>query len=288
MAVGDYYTIVASTNAVDWVAKSSEAESPYVDVAYLKRKFIVVLREGGRTFIYQGGVQRSILNDAFLAEITYGNGFYLAVGESDVPEPASATVVVSTNLLSWDFFQPEFLSKGALYDVEYGNMIFVTRGDAGVFSSADGMRWTRSLQNLNALNSITGLTYGGGIFLLTGCVGKLATSTDGQHWTVRDTGVTNGLGRGVFANHTFLLPSSAFFLQSDPVTTLQLAASSQPELSIDGPPDWVCDIEIRNGLESTNTWQVADTVTLTNPPTVWRDSNSAPHPQRFYRAILRP
>ncbi|AFV77252.1 hypothetical protein Theos_2262 (plasmid) [Thermus oshimai JL-2] len=63
--------------------------------------------------------------------------------------------------------------SGPLFDVTYGNGLFVAVGGA-ILTSSDGVTWTR--QSSGTSNDLYAVTYGGGLFVAVGGLGTILTS----------------------------------------------------------------------------------------------------------------
>uniref|UniRef100_UPI001FE1A936 choice-of-anchor U domain-containing protein n=1 Tax=Thermus islandicus TaxID=540988 RepID=UPI001FE1A936 len=69
----------------------------------------------------------------------------------------------------------------SLYDVTYGNGLFVAVGSPGaILTSPDGQSWTA--RKSGTTNQLNGVTYGNGTFVAVGEGGTILTSTDGVTW----------------------------------------------------------------------------------------------------------
>lgn len=110
------------------------------------------------------------------------------------------------------------LAHGAAHLVAVGSELatdsFVSR--PVVYSSADGQSWMRAdLSGASDLRAMTGIAYGGGMFVATGMTNTstadvLISDDDGISWRQQVTSLDQQLGRIVFANGTFAAISSGF------------------------------------------------------------------------------
>ena len=72
-----------------------------------------------------------------------------------------------------------------LYEVIYGNGIFVTVGDKGtILTSSNGTTWTERTSGTS--EHLYAVTYGEGLFVTVGENATILTSSDGTTWTERD------------------------------------------------------------------------------------------------------
>lgn len=96
----------------------------------------------------------------------------------------------------------------AIYDVAYGNGVYVAIGTYGtVASSTDGITWTNRTSNTG--NDINKVIYANGLFVTCGSGGHIVTSPDGITWTLRTSGTTNTLRDIIYANSRFVAVGSS-------------------------------------------------------------------------------
>jgi hypothetical protein len=97
--------------------------------------------------------------------VTYGNGLFVAVGES-------GTILTSPDGITWTD-----RSSGVtvyLNGVTYGNGLFVAVGQSGaILTSPNGITWTN--RSSGVTNNLYGVTYGSGLFLAAGGSGMIVT-----------------------------------------------------------------------------------------------------------------
>ncbi len=151
--------------------------------------------------------------------VTYGNGRYVEVGE--YPESDNATIQTSDDGTNWTLRTHNDFSVLDLFDVTYGNGLFVAVGwDAlsgrNIYSSTNGINWT---PHTTSMDNVFGVTYGGGYFVAVGdgvTVGSstqtsdnIYTSPDGTNWTVVDTGVLTTLQDISYGNGRFVAVDNA-------------------------------------------------------------------------------
>ena len=106
-------------------------------------------------------------------------GLFVAVGDN-------GTILTSPDGTTWtQRTSPPgpFGARVHLYDVTYGNGLFVTvGGDNGtILTSPDGTTWAK--RNSGTSNDLYGVTYGNGLFVTVGEYGTFLTSPDGTTWT---------------------------------------------------------------------------------------------------------
>jgi len=106
-------------------------------------------------------------------------GLFVAVGDN-------GTILTSPDGTTWTqrtSTPGPFGARVHLYDVTYGNGLFVTvGGDNGtILTSPDGTTWAK--RNSGTSNDLYGVTYGNGLFVTVGEYGTFLTSPDGTTWT---------------------------------------------------------------------------------------------------------
>lgn len=110
---------------------------------------------------------------AFLQAVTYGNGTFVAVGES-------GTILTSGDGRRWA--KQSSGTDKALYAATYGNGTFVVVVGANgtILTSRDGKAWAR--REAGTSEFLTAATYGNGTFVAVGDYGTVLTSRDGRVW----------------------------------------------------------------------------------------------------------
>ena len=132
-----------------------------------------------------------------LNSVTYGNGTYVAVGQSD-------RILTSPNGLAWTAVGLGALTM--LTGITYANNTFVTIGESGIIlSSPNGIVWTD--RNSGTLNNLRGVAYGNSTFVAVGGGGTILTSPDGAIWTSRESGTNAELTGVTYGNDTFVVVS---------------------------------------------------------------------------------
>jgi hypothetical protein len=100
-----------------------------------------------------------------------------------------------------------------LYDVTYGNGLYVAVGVSGVIlTSPDDITWTgRTSGTTRNLNCIT---YGNNLYIVAGDSGKIFTSSDGIIWTSRTSGTANVLYGVTYGNNVYVAAGGNTILTS--------------------------------------------------------------------------
>jgi len=121
--------------------------------------------------------------------VTYGDGLYVAVGDS-------GTLTTSTDGTTWTTRTSGF-GTTTIRGVTYGDGLYVAVGEDGkLTTSTDGTTWTTRTSGFGTTD-IQGVTYGDGLYVAVGRDGKLTTSPDGTTWTTRTSGFGSANIRGV-------------------------------------------------------------------------------------------
>jgi hypothetical protein len=170
VAVGDGGTILTSPEGTNWVQQISGVGNSLYGIACGKNgRFVTVGESGGwdgneypDTILtsMDGTNWTSILHASgeWFLDVTYGDGQYLAVGESDI--------LTSPDGFNWTNH------PGAgqwLNSVTYGNGQFVAVGtSASIVSSTDGVNWVAHFSGTG--KGLLGIAYGNGVFEAVGDV----------------------------------------------------------------------------------------------------------------------
>jgi hypothetical protein len=112
----------------------------------------------------------------------YGNGVHFVGGNG-------ATMLTSTDAISWYTMLPG-LSGDIVYNATPSQK-YVWLGGANNATSTDGNRWTAPIIAWPSGVSANAIAYGGGLYVMGGSNGNIATSTDGVTWTPRPSATTS-------------------------------------------------------------------------------------------------
>jgi hypothetical protein len=214
-------TILTSPDGITWTARSlGTATYPLCGIAYGNGIFIAVGNPPPAVFnplsseqaVTSSGLDAIILTSSdgitwtpqssagasFLSEVAYGNGIFVAVGN---------TILTSPHGITWT---PQSSgSDNSLSGITYGNGIFVAGGDLGaILTSPNGVTWITRSSGIT--DNLSGVAYGDGILVavggsnIIGPFGSILTSLDGETWTIRSSGSTNNLFGIAYGNSTFV------------------------------------------------------------------------------------
>jgi uncharacterized repeat protein (TIGR02543 family) len=113
--------------------------------------------------------------------VTWSGSKFVAVGNS-------GTILTSSNGTSWT---PQTSNTtSTLLNVTWSGSRFVVVGDA-ILTSSDGVTWTT--RTSGTANTLYGVTWSGTQFVAVGGAGTILTSTDGVTWSSQTSGTTNYL-----------------------------------------------------------------------------------------------
>ena len=241
VAVGKGGTLITSPDGVTWTKRTSGTDSDLYGVAYGNGVFVAV---GGDTssssthtyvvLTSPDGITwtKTVSGTSYeLLGVAYGEGLFVAVGFDQ--ENNDARIFSSPDGITWTERNHEH--KWPLRGLAYGNGHFVAVGSpdmdgCSILSSSDGITWfKRTAELVSSIGSLTivahtffeAVTYGNGIFVVTGVMGDVFTSTDAVTWTGKSGSTTNGFSSnylfGVgYANGTFVAVGEAGRIQTSP------------------------------------------------------------------------
>ncbi|HXT10508.1 MAG TPA: hypothetical protein VN873_03020 [Candidatus Angelobacter sp.] len=173
-------------------------------------------------------------NGGLLEAVTYGGGQYVAVGQ--VVDDDNGFIETSPDGRSWTLRSTNDYSILDLYDVTYGNNLFVAVGwdyytGHNIYTSPDGINWTA---HTTAMANVYGVAYGDGMYVAVGdgleLNGTITSndvyySTDGTNWTGSDSGATAILRDVAFGNGQFVAVDAAGYIY--PLFTAPRIANGQ-------------------------------------------------------------
>jgi photosystem II stability/assembly factor-like uncharacterized protein len=163
---------------------------------------------GANSFTHKAAVSAANARNSGTVTITFPA---TAAEGADTPDIPSDNIEQDSRL-TWtkvtDFkFPSDCVICGIAYGGEGVNAKFVMVGEKGrmAYSSDNGKTWTRvENSTFDSHEAITGIAYGRGIFVVTGTLGKIATSPDGTNWTARDSKINNHIKAIAYGDGTFV------------------------------------------------------------------------------------
>jgi hypothetical protein len=195
-AVGSRGTIVRSTDSLSFsVVYSDTSAGNFSDVAAGGGKWVAV-STSGRVAVSSNAQDWTLLPPVSgfpttapgLYGVTYGNGYFVAVGYR--------LLARSSDGVSW---QIESLpAAGASFEAVAWSAAggFVAVGQNGSMArSLDGATWTAVTSG--TANSLYAVTYGAGYYVAVGYGGTIVRSADGVNWTTIVAGTPAGTGTSV-------------------------------------------------------------------------------------------
>lgn len=142
--------------------------------------------------------------DSFISDAVYANGIWVIAGGNGLRARSI------DDAQTWVDMAPYY--AGHYRDIAVGNGVFVavghTYGDSTVgliSTSTDGATWTEPQTEGESLSAIS---FGNGIFVAVGALGRVAVSIDGAQWADATYGTENR-GSVSFVNGEFVIPNGA-------------------------------------------------------------------------------
>lgn len=169
------------------------------------------------------------LPDYYPSQVIFANNQYILVDEGNADTSPDAVTWAKHEIPPSTGYPFSFYTG-----IAWGNGVYVAVGFAGaaankmpnqkmdgavncIATSVDGVNWTSITPTVMPLHSII---FANNQFVATGVGGVIGTSPDGVHWTQQQSGVTEDLGRIVWANNLYMTsdvstsPNDAFVLTS--------------------------------------------------------------------------
>ena len=138
-------------------------------------------------------LRTAVSNTTHWMSITYGNGLFVAVGNSET----QGKIMTSRNGINWTTNNFMIGFHYGWKAITYANGIFVAGGQGGpgealdiFITSPDGLNWTLRQAELFS-RMINGITYGNGLFVAVGENRYIQTSPDGISWSYRTCSMDN-------------------------------------------------------------------------------------------------
>jgi len=194
---------------------------PQVDslrISYGNGIFVAV-GESGSLYTSPDGVTwrgRSSGTNQSLLDAACGGGTFVAVGRS-------GTILTSLDGTAWTWRNSG--TGRDLNGVGYGQGIFVAVGDHGaILTSPDGATW--AVRHSDTHQWLKKVAYGSGTFVAVGGNGTLLTSTDGAAWTARNSGTRGHLEGIAYGKKTFVAVGDAILTSPDGIVWTQRTAGT--------------------------------------------------------------
>ena len=202
VACGDGGAIVRSTNGTTWTAVSSGTSLSLQGVGYgmdfvnsgdtnqvpTEYPLFVIAGANGLLLTSSNGVswtQRTSGTTVYISDVMYGNGYYVAVGNTRILRSADG--------MTWSFAT----NSAYFYRAAYCSGTFKAGGKNGaIWTSTDGLNWTEEISGTT--NDIRGISYAEDQFVAVGFNGTILTkgamgaTEEGGGETGGDEGETGG------------------------------------------------------------------------------------------------
>jgi hypothetical protein len=304
VAVGWMGAIYSSTNAIDWVRRSSGSLPWLSSVAFGNGRFVAVgypdnSGTASNIFLSLDGLdwtqQRSgsaTDTGSYIHSVAFGNGRFVASDGAIVYSSAGGRTWTRTNV-------------GVGYPINFCNGLFLVGAGPGTNRvSVDGLTWLTQTNGSGA--SFGKVVYAHGSYFSLGYLPSLnarvfLTSSDGTNWIQRSATFPASLHvyEFVVGEHGGVMPAvtlnggfqNCFLLTSDPLLSLRAQPASLPlRLELSGVVGCPYRIEFLDNLSTSgsNSWQTATNLSLPDSPFVWSDPQTPNSLHRFYRAALLP
>ncbi|MCB1130391.1 MAG: PKD domain-containing protein, partial [Verrucomicrobiae bacterium] len=189
----DTALMVVSDPLATWHSRSSGTTKPLYDITVANGQALAV---GERTWALSNDgttwTSGSLASNAYIRAVVHDGSQFVACGYDYNGSSFVGTVYTSPNGMSWT---RRLLSGEYLYDIAYGNGVYIAVGDGGtMWRSTNGTSWSPVATGVT--QDLPGVTFGNGIFMVVGrddtnWYGIVHTSPDGVNWT--DTTPTTGL-----------------------------------------------------------------------------------------------
>ena len=221
VAVGSGGKVMTSTNGQNWTTQNSGTSVSLDGIAYGNGVFVAtpqVTFFGAFVFVSTNGIDwtySEVAGASGLNGIVFGKGMFVAGGHRYAGRPpfSSGFFYTSTNGTTWT---EQFIGSGISKTITVGEH-FVGQL-SGVYVSADGANWARTLDGMNVLAG----AYGAGRYVLIGGDNSLITGSDGTNWVVNtpvaprkgdglsvDTATDIAYGNGVYVAAGGFYPNSS-------------------------------------------------------------------------------
>ena len=218
--VGALGGIYFSNDGIAWESKSYNTNDSFFDINYGNNIYLITGQNNtllksndgsnwsslttsglqyfnfdGENFISKSGISNNGSNfgsigsdNGYSLKILNNNYIFISNGISYTPSVNcsnnGANLFKSTDGINWLQVSDSKLSNICLFDVGYGNGIYVTVGSSGtILTSYNLSNWTSRTSGLSV--TFRGIAFGNGVFIVVGDSGTILTSQDGITWTER-------------------------------------------------------------------------------------------------------
>lgn len=185
VAVGDYGTILSSSDGKSWHHSKLPTTNDFKDVAFGNKTWVAV-GDKGTVFTSTDGISWRVQPQPSLVfycieVVCFGNGKFVIAGGFD-------SISTSIDGTTWQAGQK---AGSSIFDMIYTGAQFVgVGGDGAVFTSADGASWTK--KSAGTKEHLASLVYNGSELISVGSTGVIRSSSDGNVWSAYRDGTRSG------------------------------------------------------------------------------------------------
>jgi hypothetical protein len=210
VGVGDFGSIIVSTNATNWTEAIPDRHGFIAALACNANLCIATAASiwyswgfpDFSTLVSSNGIDWTVsgIGPIFLSDDPhpFSSISDLACSPTTFVGVCSAGVCTTTDGYNWD---TNDISTNSLYGVGYANGCFFAVGENGtICSSVDGTNWGG--HSINTPGSLYAIAYGNDLYVAAGTVS--AVSTDGANWTLAPTNPPVPISKMVYGNGLFV------------------------------------------------------------------------------------
>ncbi len=289
VAVGDNDTlggtVLVSTNGATWARLPGIVSRGFYDLVYAAGRFVAV-GDAGNTLVSSDGLawtgSQASIGERINA-VNWGNGSFVAVGRNGM-------ILSSTDGANWIHRPAPDEFDTYLQGVAFGNGRWLAAGKGGRSVWSTNLEaWLESPSRVPGLYSpgVEDLGIANGQFFAVGQDGLMATSADGEFWTLRSTRCQNDLRAVIEADGRILaVGNNETILQSEywgpPRLRVQPESGAGFVFSVDGEMGATYRLQASEDL---NHWEDVFTFSSSQTTTWYFDEASFWLPRRFFRVV---
>lgn len=199
-----YDGIINSGDGVTWATNSPPGlNDSWNNLVFEDGKFVAMTSKGEWSLSPDGKIWSAVTDELEpypgINALRYLNDKWFVVGNEGFIRSSSSLV----KLADWDVHDLGITND--LFDISYGNGVYVAVGRGGViYSSIDGVNW--GLRDGGTIQDLWQVEFGHGKFVLLGNLSTALTSTDGESWSAEgQQGQPGSAGDLVFREGQFIV-----------------------------------------------------------------------------------